>query len=67
MLSIKDIMKLEEERTKCRKLCKNCGHSILLGRKDKIICHHCGKYVFKDDKAEFEYRMKQSRIKQKQN
>ena len=38
--------------------CKHCGHSMLIGRKEKIICNWCGHYVFKDDKKEFMYRMR---------
>lgn len=67
MLSLKDIRILEEERTKSRKLCKNCGHSVLLGRKDQKICSHCGVYVFKDDVAEFHYRIREQMVKNRAN
>lgn len=37
-----------------------CGHSItLLYPEDKIICSYCGKYVFKNKKEEFKYRLKE--------
>ena len=38
--------------------CENCGHSINLDGKDKRICEWCGRYIFKDKKTEFLYRMK---------
>lgn len=37
--------------------CKNCGHTILPG-KDRGICTHCGYYVYKNDKIEFKYKLK---------
>ncbi len=65
MLSFKDIEKLSSERAEARKLCPNCGHSILLGRKDRKICSHCGNYVFKDEITEFHYRMREKILKKK--
>ena len=38
--------------TKCR-----CGHTNFLGRKEKIVCSWCNKYVFKNKKDEFVYRI----------
>ena len=54
----KDIEKgllLSKNSTKC----KICGHSVLLGRKDRKICSWCGNYIYKDDRTEFEYRLKE--------
>ena len=65
MLSYKEIKTLDSERTDSRKLCPNCGHSMLLGRKDKKPCSHCGWYVFKDKATEFQYRMKEKILKEK--
>lgn len=65
MLSFKEIAILSGEQTQNRKLCKVCGHSRLLGKQDKIICNHCGNYIFKDNAAEFSFRLKQNMIKQK--
>lgn len=39
--------------------CKKCGHTILVARKDRIICSYCGNWVYKNDKTEFEYKMKE--------
>ena len=40
--------------TKESSTCKNCGHKMLIGRKEKIICSWCYHYVFKNKKEEFE-------------
>lgn len=48
-----------------RIICPNCGHSVLFNRKDKKICEWCKHYVFKNDKVEFEYRLKESMNKKK--
>lgn len=57
--SYKDIIKisnaLQDHVVKCK-----CSHSILFtGRKDRIICSHCGHYVYQDKKAELKYKMKE--------
>ena len=46
MLNLKELEKLQEVQTEYRKKCKNCGHTRLLGMNDKIICNHCGNYIF---------------------
>ena len=46
------------EITKNSSKCSNCGHSMLIGRKGKVICSWCGHYIFKDKKEEFEYRLR---------
>ena len=43
-----------------RKITCSCGHSVIMPiRKDKIICRWCGKYVFKNKRVEFIYRVKE--------
>lgn len=37
--------------------CKICGHTVLLNKKDKVICDWCGYYVYIDDKTEFKDRL----------
>ena len=44
--------------TKNSTKCKHCGHTMMVGRKGKVICNWCGNYIFKDDKEEFMYRMR---------
>ena len=58
-MTYKQLMKyaniMTENKIKC-----NCGHSVVLPPKvDKIICHWCNNYVFKNKKIEFEYRMQE--------
>lgn len=65
MLNFKEITILSGEQTKNRKICKVCGHRKLLGKQDKVICNHCGHYIFKDDLTEFHYRLRQNMIKDK--
>ena len=38
--------------TKCK-----CGHTNFLGSRDKIICSWCNRYVFKNKRIEFMYRV----------
>lgn len=39
--------------------CK-CGHTIVVSKQiKKVVCNHCGKYVFRDPKDEFIYRLKE--------
>lgn len=38
----------------------NCGHSVVIFPKEnKILCTHCGHWVFKNKKDEFKYRLKE--------
>ena len=42
----------------CKYTCSHCGtRSFILGRKDKIICRNCGRYIFKNKQDEFKYRL----------
>ena len=65
MLSYKEIELKAKEQTESRIKCKHCGHSRLLGKRDKVICNWCGNYIFKDDETEFKYRMQEQRLKEK--
>lgn len=51
---------IEKDRAKYRRYCK-CGHSIIFPKScksNKTICSYCGHYIFKNDKIEFEERLK---------
>ena len=40
--------------------CKNCGHKVVVTKSSgKNLCSCCNKYVFRNPKDEFEYRMKE--------
>jgi ribosomal protein S27AE len=45
--------------------CKNCGHTMMIVDVDRVICTHCGYWVYKDDKIEFMYKMKETMKKEK--
>lgn len=59
--------KLHRARAKARVHSPNCGHSMLLGLQDKVICDWCKHYVFKDKQAEFKYRLKEQLLKKWSN
>ena len=65
MLSLKEIVVLSGEQSKCKKICDNCGSRRLLGFQDKVICKECGHLIFKDEKTKFKYRLKEEIIKEK--
>lgn len=44
---------LNNYKVKCK-----CGHTLILIGRDKVICNHCGYYVYKDKKQEFQERMR---------
>lgn len=35
--------------------CNYCGHVICIGRSERIICSHCGRYVYKNKKIALKY------------
>ena len=49
--------------SKFRHKCKLCGHVVIISKQDKALCDYCGKWIFKDNKTEFIYRMNE-RLKQ---
>jgi len=52
--------KLSAACHKVKYYCKNCGHSVIIINKvKKNLCDWCGHYVFKNDRDEFEYRLKE--------
>lgn len=60
ILSIKEYERMTDEYEKVKYQCKKCGHkSVIPHWIDKTVCSWCGNYVFKNDKDEFEYRLKE--------
>ena len=38
----------------------SCGHSVvIMPKNNKVLCTHCGHWVFKNKKEEFKYRLKE--------
>lgn len=50
-----------DERQKAKRKCKHCGHTQLLGTQDKSICSWCKHWIYKDDRVEFMYKLKEVR------
>ena len=49
---IKDDTIIPQDYIRCE-----CGHTMRPKRNNKCLCTFCGKYVFKDKKEEFIYRL----------
>ena len=50
--------------------CPHCGnrvHFYAFERQDRQLCDWCGRYVFKDKKSEYDYRMKELLKKQRRS
>lgn len=51
---------MTDEYEKVKYICK-CGHRVVIPKwVDKQLCDWCGRYVFKDKKSEFKYRIKEA-------
>lgn len=58
LLTIEEYDRMQEEYDKVKYKCK-CGHKVVIPNwVDKQVCGWCGKYVFKNEKDEFKYRMR---------
>lgn len=60
--SIKDIIKLEDERANFKVKCK-CGHTMSMINAERTICSHCNHWVFRTPELEFKYRLRERMIK----
>lgn len=50
---------MANEYDKSKFIC-SCGHRVIIPKwVDKTICKWCNRYVFRDKKLEFEYRLKE--------
>lgn len=65
-MGYKDIATIiSDAYAKARIYCK-CGHSIVISNKRKYkICSWCGRLVFKNKRAEFDYRLAQAITREK--
>lgn len=50
------VKKIEKERSNYKVTCK-CGHVVVLARADRVLCTHCGYWVYKDEKTRFKYEL----------
>lgn len=52
---LRDDIKISNELSKYKRRCK-CGHVMVFyktSKRNKIICTHCGRYIYKSDFEEF--------------
>lgn len=60
-----NVRKIHQERTDNTYKCK-CGHSVEIRPYiKKALCHWCNKWVFKNKKDEFKFRLEEQRRKVK--
>ena len=60
ILTIKEFKRMTDEYEKVKYICK-CGHRVVIPKwVDKQLCDWCGRYVFKDKRSEFKYRIKEA-------
>ena len=51
----KEADKFQDYMIKCK-----CSHTVMItSAKDRVICSHCGYYVYKDKKTEMKYKLKE--------
>lgn len=58
--NFKEQDKLFQEYSKYRYYC-SCGHTVLIfpmEKREKKLCSHCGKYVYKDKEKQKKYNFK---------
>lgn len=48
---------LESHLTNYKVKCK-CGHTIIIIKRDKVLCNFCGHYVYRNKKEEFKDKMR---------
>lgn len=65
----KQLSKIAQEQRKMKTHCPYCGvriHFYAFEKTDKQLCVNCKRYVFKDKKAEYDYRMKEVLLRKKE-
>lgn len=67
-MKYKDRFKEDQLKVNCYKAnqyeCKNCGHKQLVPKfMEKNLCDWCGVYVFREEKDEFKFRLKERLMK----
>lgn len=63
MNDFKKMLLIEKDRSKYKRYCSYCGHSIVYTpscKSDKVICTHCRNFIYRNDKIEFEEKLKKA-------
>ena len=63
ILNFKEETKLLDEMMKARTICPRCGHSILLLKRERDICNICNHWVYKNEKVEFKYKIRERMLR----
>ena len=58
----KNNLYFEQEKKFFDKICKHrikckCSHTVILINCDRIICSHCGNWIYKNQETEFRYKL----------
>lgn len=56
MKSFKEDTKMFEELYKYRVICK-CSHVVTMKHADRMICTHCGEWIYRTPEIQFKYKM----------
>ena len=62
MKKFKSDILLSEEAKKYEIYCKVCGwknHMYPINKKGRILCKNCNNYIFRNNEAEFKYKLKE--------
>lgn len=65
-MTFKEESRLFRELSKFRVRCK-CSHSVYIGRMDRMMCSHCGEWVYRTPELQFKYKMKEVLKKEETN
>ena len=61
--AMENVKKIHQEMVENTYKCK-CGHSVVIKpQQEKKLCNWCNKYVFKNEKDEFKFRLEEQRRK----
>ena len=55
-MGFKKDTKMFDNFSKYRVVCK-CSHTVTIVKADRIICNHCGNWIYRTPQIEFKYKM----------
>lgn len=58
-MKMKEIQELYEKMNDHKLKC-SCSHTMFMpNKRDRMCCNHCGRWVYKDKKTEYKYKMRE--------